>query len=441
MAEIDYYKNKIIYSYGGLLKSKKKDDIDYMDMTQIFKYYVCIFMSEIDNNKYFIDNNIITSDKRDNVIYPIYTKEDTIMQLYDYTIEDYTIVINDNNPYTNLHRYSKVKILSDVDFIQYCNKLVVDHLKKINNNKARKTSLLIDDIFILICNEMGTLKNMVKLQLLSQRHKYIIRTEKFHNQQIIINNNALADYLLFNYNFKNIKITYNVTEIAKYKYVLKNCYNLDVGCVSNVDDNIVQYFGNCNKLNLEQTTITDKSIKYLEKCNYVYLFNCNISNVTNLRNCHTVDIGSMSNRFIKDDNIIALKHCNTLILKGCWGITNKSIKQLGNCYRLDISYTNASNSSIKYLGRCHILNVEMTQFTGKCSKYLKNVYNLNVGKNYVTDLDVKNFCNCYKVNLSYTRITDKALEYLVNCHTVYVYKSGVTYIGIAKFSNCNIKKF
>ena len=55
----NYYKEKIIYAYGALLQSKNKNDISYLDLEIIFRYFVCIKMNELDDNNY----KLVTEDE------------------------------------------------------------------------------------------------------------------------------------------------------------------------------------------------------------------------------------------------------------------------------------------------------------------------------------------------------------------------------------------
>src|SRR3984885_2114950 len=55
-------------------------------------------------------------------------------------------------------------------------------------------------------------------------------------------------------------------------------------------------------------------------------------------------------------------------------ITDKSVKLLGNCHTLDLSYCEITDKSVKFLGNCHTLDLshchqitaESVKFLGKC---------------------------------------------------------------------------
>jgi hypothetical protein len=171
-----------------------------------------------------------------------------------------------------------------------------------------------NDVIILILENLN-IKEIIKCELICHDYKIIIRNHHWINKQFIIYDNI--DFVLNTYNFKNIKI----------------CYNL------NIDVNLyINKLKHCHTLNLRDTTITDESVK-------------------ELKHCHTLNLSGTN---ITDESVKELKHCHTLNLSRCRKITDESVKELKNCHALDLGWTKITDKSINELKNCHALYVNGT---------------------------------------------------------------------------------
>src|ERR1044071_5681862 len=58
-------------------------------------------------------------------------------------------------------------------------------------------------------------------------------------------------------------------------------------------------------------------------------------------------------------------------------ITDESVKLLGACHTLDLSYTNITDESVRVLGACHTLYLSFTKITDESVKFLGACHKLN----------------------------------------------------------------
>lgn len=477
----NYYKEKIIYAYGALLQSKNKNDISYLDLEIIFRYFVCIKMNELDDNNYKLHKNkYITNELKTITVNPFYLNGIIHFSHCKKTKGYNIIAINENAKCININGQCEIKIYLENDFIQYCKELVEQYIKLINKT-VPKSSLLIDDIFMLICNEMTSLSDIVKLGLMSKKHNYIIRTNTWDNHALTINNNMEANFILYNYNFRNLIIKPKVHHVNRFGNRLRNVRKLYLDTYAN--NNTMKYLDKCNDLTIIGTSVTDYGIRKLVKCNKIRLIDCQLLEgsflhyfndyhtieltehesffdwrLEQFKNCHTVNIKGCYN--VTDVGIVLLKHCHTLNLSECRKITDKGIMKLGNCHDLNISGTDVTDKGVKYLGKCHTLNASHTDITDRGVRYLGDCFNLNVSHTYVSDYGVMYLENCHILNIESTYITDTCTKYLkkcyilnisvnqyitdkgmknlIDCHTLDLLGTAVTHKGVALLKKCNI---
>src|ERR1700733_10405419 len=141
------------------------------------------------------------------------------------------------------------------------------------------------------------------------------------------------------------------------------------------------------KNNLSHLTITlrrVKNIKYVIKHYNFIKYDFNSSNITDksvklLGNCHTLDLSYCHK--ITDESVKFLGNYHTLNLSDCDQITDESVKLLGNCHILNLSYCDQiTDKSVKFLGNCHTLNLsgckkitdESVKFLGKCHNLIRS---------------------------------------------------------------------
>ena len=83
-------------------------------------------------------------------------------------------------------------------------------------------SLEISDIFLVITNELETFHKFIPLSLISKFHNNVIKTDTHITKQLHIKNNDMFDYVINNYNFKNLKLERNI-DIYNFIEYLKDC--------------------------------------------------------------------------------------------------------------------------------------------------------------------------------------------------------------------------
>jgi hypothetical protein len=119
-----------------------------------------------------------------------------------------------------------------------------------------------NDVIIIILDNLD-IKEIIKCELICQNYKFIIRNYYWINKQIRLTLTNI-NYVLNNYNFKNIRINCNLN-FNLYINKLKKCHILDLS-ITNITDESVKELKNCHTLYLSGCeNITDKSVKELKK--------------------------------------------------------------------------------------------------------------------------------------------------------------------------------
>src|ERR1700728_1922613 len=103
--------------------------------------------------------------------------------------------------------------------------------------------ILHKDIFVQICNHVTDIKLLIRLELLSEYHKKIIRGTAWMNITVKIRHTNIIDHVIYNYHFKKYDFRY-----------------------TGIDDSRVVYLKNCHTLNFSGTNITDYSVAKLKNC-------------------------------------------------------------------------------------------------------------------------------------------------------------------------------
>ena len=80
------------------------------------------------------------------------------------------------------------------------------------------------DIFISICDFLSTIKEIIRLELLSKYHQYIIRNSNWIKE---VKNDNILEYVLKNYKFKWLNISANC-DVNRFIKELKNCHTLNL---------------------------------------------------------------------------------------------------------------------------------------------------------------------------------------------------------------------
>jgi hypothetical protein len=214
-----------------------------------------------------------------------------------------------------------------------------------------------NDAITIILDNLN-IKEIIKCVLICHNYKFIIQNHHWINKTIKLTS-ANINYVMNNYNFKNIKI-YNC-DVDLYINKLKNCHTLDLSC-TNITNESVKELKNCHTLNLSFCNkITDESVKELKKCHTLNLSDTNITDesVKELKNCHTLDLSGTN---ITDESVKELKNCHTLDLSGT-NITDESVKELKNCHTLYLTDTNITDESVKKSPSLNLRNYGL-----KCQK-------------------------------------------------------------------------
>lgn len=261
-------------------------------------------------------------------------------------------------------------------------------------------SLHIFDIFILICNEIK-INKLPKLELISKHHNNIIKKYEWINNTLLIVNELILQYILQNYNFRNLQIIFDCN---KYICELQNCHTL----------------------------IIDQFIDH--------------NNVPLLRKCHTVHFICSFPPFLPSEKLYKLKYCHTIRTYSAV-ITDKCLKKLRKCHKLEfihpqlffentygsiqnehnISITNAcfstpfvSDKGVTYLRKCHTLHLNVPFVNNKCIEKLKN---------------------CHTLYLNSWHVSNKTIKKLKNCHKIYLFTQYETNEHIIKLNNPNVEHY
>jgi len=125
------------------------------------------------------------------------------------------------------------------------------------------SSLLINDIFVLLCQEL-TQNNIFKFELISKFHKKIIKTNSFYNVSVYVKKNSALRHIFNKYKFKNLILNHNC-DVNLYIHKLKKCFKLDLESSDILDSNILK-LRKCHTLNLSHTSITNDTVKKLKHC-------------------------------------------------------------------------------------------------------------------------------------------------------------------------------
>src|SRR5579863_9872217 len=96
--------------------------------------------------------------------------------------------------------------------------------------------LFITDIFILVCEQLETIRDIIRLELLSSHHQRIIRSHNWM-KMLYVHNDSEMEYIVKNYRFRNLRISRRVS-INLFIKELKNCHILYLSCTSVTDASI-----------------------------------------------------------------------------------------------------------------------------------------------------------------------------------------------------------
>jgi hypothetical protein len=127
-------------------------------------------------------------------------------------------------------------------------------------------SLLINDIFILICQECNSI---LKLKLISKSHEKIIKHNNFYGKNIYIKDSDTLDHTFSNYKFKNLTIDCKCS-VNKHIKKLKKCYKLNLESSNITNYNMIK-LKRCHTLNLSYTNIMNNTVMELKGCNELIL--------------------------------------------------------------------------------------------------------------------------------------------------------------------------
>lgn len=219
-------------------------------------------------------------------------------------------------------------------------------------------SFAIEDIFGTICGEFTrnigdtyydeyVARTFLKLELISKKHKNIIRNNYRTDLQIYIANNECLEFISSNYKLQNFILSDNI-DVNGFIDKLKNCHSLSFRNEL-FSENIVK-LKKCHTLIFSQQNLTDNVVK-------------------KLKYCHTLDL---HNSPITDKSVKKLKNCHNLNLT-CTNITDASLKKLKNCHTLGLANNNISDKGIRKLTSCHTLCIVRANICDKTLKRLKNV--------------------------------------------------------------------
>src|SRR5579863_3782782 len=84
--------------------------------------------------------------------------------------------------------------------------------------------LFITDIFILVCEQLETIRDIIQLELLSSHHQRIIRSHNWM-KMLYVHNDSEMEHIIKNYRLKNLSIC-PMVDINLFIRELKNCHTL-----------------------------------------------------------------------------------------------------------------------------------------------------------------------------------------------------------------------
>lgn len=256
-------------------------------------------------------------------------------------------------------------------------------------------SIQIYDIFILICNEVP-IKLLPNLGLISRSHSNTIKTHEFTNNTLLITHEPNLQYVLQNFNFKNLHITFNANA---YIDQLQDCHTLKL-------DNFIE-----------------------------------LINVEKLKGCHTVYFICATPSFTLNKKIQKLKYCNT-ICTYCSLITDKCLKKLRHCYKLEFRYPTyhniINNDDNLLLNMVNFINPFVTDYG---VKYLKNCHTVYLNVPYVTTHGLYQLKNCHTLYLNSWYTSNKTIKKLKNVCKIYLFTQYETYEHMQKLENYNVEHY
>ncbi len=157
--------------------------------------------------------------------------------------------------------------------------------------------LLIEDIFVSICDYTTSLVELLNFCYLSKMHCDIIRSNRWINIEVTAEDDSMMQSIIDNYSFENLfvgpgcNVNLFINKLSKCHTLdlcctditdesvkkLKNCHTLNLAC-ANIIDECAKKLKNCHTLNLSYTCITDESAKKLKNCHILYLAGTEVTN-------------------------------------------------------------------------------------------------------------------------------------------------------------------
>ena len=135
--------------------------------------------------------------------------------------------------------------------------------------------LFISDLFVQICKHIDNAKDLLQLELLSSRHKSIIRNTKWDHFIVKIRSKqSLKNMLLFHFFLKLDLSNTDITDGIVSKLI--NCHTLNISWTKVTDESVSKLI-NCHTLNLSGTKVTDESVSKLINCHTLYLSGTNVT--------------------------------------------------------------------------------------------------------------------------------------------------------------------
>ncbi len=150
--------------------------------------------------------------------------------------------------------------------------------------------LLIDDMFLLICSFISNVRELIKLELLSNHHTKLIRKNKWSTCVVCVKSEHMLSEITLRHVFLIVDLRkIRVTDESIKKLI--NCHTLNLSR-TNITDKSVSKLINCHTLNLSFTHITDKSVSKLINCYELKISKTNITDksVSKLIKCHTLNL-------------------------------------------------------------------------------------------------------------------------------------------------------
>lgn len=249
------------------------------------------------------------------------------------------------------------------------------------------------DLFILICDKLSNMKDIIKLESLSSYHHNLIRNTIWY-KHIYINTNSEMKHIERFYKLRNMTLDKNVDVFL--------------------------------------------FIDYISKCHSLHISNCVGINISKLSNLCELTLDHCY--FLNNENLKYLSKLDTLNISGHRSITNDGMQHLSNLTKLNVSGCNITDMGLKYLTKLIALDLSNCDITDEGLKFLTNIKDLYLSNcTKITDKGIMYLVNARNLHLDgCNKITDNGAILLENVKVLNLRNTNITLktIGLLRLKGC-----